>query len=170
MPAVTAETEHSIIEISYFATQSKRAPTAIIAKIIIPLIFVMFGTLESASSMACTFVRDEGFRFPNTSHMYNMVFVFFQGDILPLTTLRFVTTISSLFMPFSSPQRLISFLLEFISFKSSKIFNAMTSLALIGHYSLYLLPIALFVMRLFGKTHNSFRPCSLAWYGLLQST
>lgn len=60
----------------------------------------------------------------------------------------------------------IGLILGLVNIASSTAFNAMTSLALIGHYTSYLLPIVLLVIRRFGKKHIPFGPWTLGRYGL----
>lgn len=60
----------------------------------------------------------------------------------------------------------IGLLLGIINIASSTAFNAMTSLALIGFYGSYFLPIVLLVIRRFGRKHIPFGPWTLGRYGL----
>lgn len=60
----------------------------------------------------------------------------------------------------------IGLIMGLINIASSTAFNAMTSLALVGHYSSYFLPILLLVIRRFGKKHIPFGPWTLGCYGL----
>ena len=57
-------------------------------------------------------------------------------------------------------------LLGLFNIASSAAFNALTSLALIGHYSSYLLPITLLVFRRFGKKEIPWGPWTLGRWGL----
>lgn len=57
-------------------------------------------------------------------------------------------------------------LLGLVSISSAVAFNALTSLALIGHYSSYLLPITLLVFRRFGKREIPWGPWTLGRWGL----
>lgn len=56
-------------------------------------------------------------------------------------------------------------LLGLINIGSSTAFEAMISLALIGHYTSYLLPIVLVVFRRLGKRHVPWGPFRLGRYG-----
>lgn len=60
----------------------------------------------------------------------------------------------------------IAMLLGLVNIGSSTAFNAMTTLALIGHYASYLLPITLLVVRRFGQKHIPFGPFKLGRFGL----
>ena len=60
----------------------------------------------------------------------------------------------------------IACLLGLINMGSSTAFNALTSLALIGHYTSYLLPISLMVIRRFGKKEIPWGPWTLGRWGL----
>lgn len=70
------------------------------------------------------------------------------------------------------PVRAITFvtvtagLLGLVNIGSSTAFNALTSLALIGHYTSYLLPISLLVLRRFGKKEIPWGPWTLGRWGL----
>lgn len=57
-------------------------------------------------------------------------------------------------------------LLGLVNIGSSTAFNALTSLALIGHYTSYLLPITLLVLRRFGKKEIPWGPWTLGRWGL----
>ena len=57
-------------------------------------------------------------------------------------------------------------LLGFVNIASSNAFNALTSLSLIGHYTSYLLPITLLVLRRFGKKEIPWGPWTLGRWGL----
>ena len=57
-------------------------------------------------------------------------------------------------------------LLGLVNIASSTAFNALTSLALIGHYTSYLLPITLLVFRRFGKKEIPWGPWKLGRLGL----
>jgi choline transport protein len=57
-------------------------------------------------------------------------------------------------------------LLGLVNIGSSTAFNALTSLALIGHYTSYLLPITLLVFRRFGKKEIPWGPWTLGRWGL----
>ena len=57
-------------------------------------------------------------------------------------------------------------LLGLVNIGSSTAFNALTSLALIGHYTSYLLPITLLVLRRFGKKEIPWGPWTLGKWGL----
>ena len=60
----------------------------------------------------------------------------------------------------------VAFLLGLVNIGSSTAFNAMTSLSLIGHYSSYLLPMALLVIRRFGQKEIPWGPWTLGRWGL----
>ena len=60
----------------------------------------------------------------------------------------------------------IGLVLGLINIGSSTAFNAMASLALVGHYASYLLPITLLVLRRFGKKHIPWGPFTLGRWGL----
>lgn len=70
------------------------------------------------------------------------------------------------------PVRAITFvtvtagLLGLVNIGSSTAFNALTSLALIGHYTSYLLPISLLVLRRLGKKEIPWGPWTLGRWGL----
>lgn len=57
-------------------------------------------------------------------------------------------------------------LLGLVNIGSSTAFNAFTSLALIGHYTSYLLPISLLVIRRFGTKEIPWGPWTLGRWGL----
>ena len=57
-------------------------------------------------------------------------------------------------------------LLGLVNIGSPTAFNALTSLALIGHYTSYLLPITLLVLRRFGKKEIPWGPWTLGRWGL----
>lgn len=57
-------------------------------------------------------------------------------------------------------------LLGLVNIGSSTAFNALTSLALIGHYTSYVLPISLLVFRRFGKKEIPWGPWTLGRWGL----
>ena len=61
---------------------------------------------------------------------------------------------------------LIIILLGFVQIGSSTAFNAITSLALIGHYTSYLLPIVLLVSRRFNSKEIPWGPFTLGRWGL----
>ena len=61
---------------------------------------------------------------------------------------------------------LIAGLLGLVNLGSSTAFNALTSLSLIGHYTSYLLPITLLVLRRFGKKEIPWGPWTLGRWGL----
>ena len=58
-------------------------------------------------------------------------------------------------------------LLGLINIGSSTAFNAMTSMALIGHYTSYLMPIGLLLIRRLGNKHVPWGPFRLGRWGLL---
>lgn len=60
----------------------------------------------------------------------------------------------------------IAMLLGLINIGSSTAFNALNSLALIGHYASYLLPITLVAMHRFGKRSIPWGPFKLGRFGL----
>lgn len=60
----------------------------------------------------------------------------------------------------------IGLILGFINIASSTAFNALTSLALVGFYSSYSLPIVLLVICRFRRKHIPFGPWTLGRYGL----
>ena len=62
---------------------------------------------------------------------------------------------------------IIAMFLGLVNIGSSTAFNAMTTLALIGYYSSYLLSVTLLVIRRFGKKHIPFGPFKLGRFGLL---
>lgn len=75
MAAITTKTKFPIIEIFYNATQSKRATTAVMATLIVTLVFATFGTLASASRVTWAFARDKGLPFPEyLSHVRTWFF------------------------------------------------------------------------------------------------
>lgn len=57
-------------------------------------------------------------------------------------------------------------LLGFVNIGSSTAFNAFTSLALIGHYTSYLIPISLISVRRFGRKEIPWGPWTLGRWGL----
>ena len=57
-------------------------------------------------------------------------------------------------------------LLGLVNISSSVAFNALTSVALVGHYTSYLLPITLLVVRRFGKSEIPWGPWTLGRWGL----
>ena len=61
---------------------------------------------------------------------------------------------------------IVAMLLGLVNIGSSTAFDALTSLALLGHYSSYLLPIALLVMRRFSKKEIPWGPFTLGRWGL----
>ena len=60
----------------------------------------------------------------------------------------------------------VAMLLGLVNIGSSTAFNALTSLALIGHYTSYLMPITLLVVRRFGAKEIPFGPFTLGKWGL----
>ena len=60
----------------------------------------------------------------------------------------------------------VALLLGLINIGSSTAFNALTSLALLGHYASYLLPITLLVMRRLGRKEIPWGPWTLGRWGL----
>lgn len=61
---------------------------------------------------------------------------------------------------------IIACLLGLVNIGSSAAFNALTSLSLIGHYTSYVFPIKLMVLRRFGKKEIPFGPWTLGKWGL----
>ena len=60
----------------------------------------------------------------------------------------------------------IAGLLGLVNIASSTAFNAFTSLPLVGHYTSYLLPITLLVVRRFGEKEIPWGPWTLGRWGL----
>ncbi|KAL8789736.1 MAG: hypothetical protein Q9213_000987 [Squamulea squamosa] len=144
--ALASPTRYPIIEIFHTATKSKAATTAIICTLILTLTSTAFGLLACASRLAWAFARDKGFPFPDYfAHVSNYYRI-------PVRSIILVTMIASL--------------LGLINIGSSTAFNAFTSLALIGHYTPYLLPITLMVIRRFGAKEIPWGPWTLGKWGL----
>lgn len=57
-------------------------------------------------------------------------------------------------------------LLGLVNIASNVAFNALTSVALVGHYTSYLLPMILLVVRRFGKSEIPWGPWTLGRWGL----
>ena len=60
----------------------------------------------------------------------------------------------------------VACLLGLVNIGSSTAFNAFTSLPLVGHYTSYLLPITLLVVRRFGRKEIPWGPWTLGRWGL----
>ncbi|KAI4219582.1 MAG: hypothetical protein L6R36_008221 [Xanthoria steineri] len=144
--ALETPTHYPIIQIFYTATGSKGATTAITCTLIVTLVSTTFGLLACASRLAWAFARDKGLPFPN---YFAHVSKYYR---IPVRSIVLITFIACL--------------LGLINIASSTAFNALTSLALIGHYSSYLLPIALMAVRRFGKKEIPWGPWTLGRWGL----
>lgn len=144
--ALQSATHYPIIQIYHTATGSKGATTAIICTLISTLTFTTFGLLACASRLSWAFSRDKGFPFPvyfaHVSKYYR----------IPVRSIMLITFTACL--------------LGLVNIGSSTAFNAFTSLALIGHYTSYLLPISLLVIRRFGKKEIPWGPWTLGRWGL----
>ncbi|KAL8938546.1 MAG: hypothetical protein Q9216_003832 [Gyalolechia sp. 2 TL-2023] len=145
--ALQSPTHYPIIQIFYTATGSKGATTAIICTLISTLTFTTFGLLACASRLAWAFSRDKGFPFPD---YFAHVSKYYR---IPVRSIMLITFLACL--------------LGLINIGSSTAFNAFTSLALIGHYTSYLLPISLLVIRRFGRKEIPWGPWTLGRWGLV---
>ncbi|KAL8900820.1 MAG: hypothetical protein Q9207_005511 [Kuettlingeria erythrocarpa] len=146
MHTLTSPTKFPIIQIFLTATGSKGATTAMVCALISTLVFATFGTLACASRLAWAFARDKGL--PFSTHFAKVS----KHYLIPIHAITLVTVIACL--------------LGLVNIGSAIAFHALTSLALVGHYTSYLLPITLLVFRRFGKTEIPWGPWTLGRWGL----
>ncbi|KAI9660384.1 MAG: hypothetical protein M1821_009734 [Bathelium mastoideum] len=140
------KTKYPIIQILFDATKSKGATTAMVSFMTVIVIFTSLGVLASASRLTWAFARDNGLPFPrffdHVSGTYR----------IPVRSLFLVVIVAAV--------------LGCINIGSETAFQAFISLALIGHYTSYFLPIVLLVYRRFDKKEVPFGPWSIGRYGL----
>ncbi|KAL8653802.1 MAG: hypothetical protein Q9210_001884 [Variospora velana] len=146
MFVLNSPTKFPIIQIFLTATGSKGATTAMVCALILTLVFATFGTLACASRLAWAFARDKGLPF---SDYFAKVSKYY---LIPTRAILLVTFTACL--------------LGLVNIGSPIAFHALTSLALIGHYTSYLLPITLLVVRRFGKKEVPWGPWTLGRWGL----
>ncbi|KAL8926893.1 MAG: hypothetical protein Q9208_002702 [Pyrenodesmia sp. 3 TL-2023] len=146
MLALTSPTKFPIIQIFLAATGSKGATTAMTCTLISTLVFSTFGLLACASRLAWAFARDKGLPFSNYFARVSKHYM------IPVRAIILVTVIACL--------------LGLVNIGSAIAFHALTSLALVAHYTSYLLPITLLVLRRFGKTEIPWGPWTLGRWGL----
>ncbi|KAL6716628.1 hypothetical protein ACLMJK_006196 [Lecanora helva] len=139
-------TKYPIIEIFMVATRSKGATTALVCALISTLVFSTFGLLASASRLAWAFSRDKGFPF---SGFFGKVSSYY------MTPVRAIILVAA-----------CACLLGLINISSAVAFNALTSVGLVGHYTSYLLPMTLLVVRRFGKSEIPWGPWTMGRWGL----
>ena len=144
--ALSSPTKYPIIQIFHTATGSKGITTAMVCALVTTLVFATFGTLASASRLTWAFARDKGIPFSDFWAHVNKRY------LIPVRTIILMTV--------------VALLLGLVNIGSSTAFNALTTLALIGHYTSYLLPIALLVMRRFSSKEIPFGPFRLGKWGL----
>ncbi|KAL8970855.1 MAG: hypothetical protein Q9197_003587 [Variospora fuerteventurae] len=139
-------TKFPIIQIFLTATGSKGATTAMVCALVSTLVFSTFGLLACASRLAWAFARDKGLPFSNYFAKVSKHY------LIPTRAIILVT--------------LTACFLGLVNIGSAIAFHALTSLALIGHYTSYLLPITLLVVRRFGKKEVPWGPWTLGRWGL----
>ena len=144
---LTAPSGFPIIQVLYVATQSKGLSTIMCSALVLTLIFATFGTLASASRLTWAFARDNGFPFPKYfAHVSKYYFI-------PVRAILLIT--------------IASMLLGLINLGSLVAFNALTTLALIGHYTSYIIPIGLLVYQRLRHKPLKFGPFTLGRWGIL---
>jgi len=146
LTVLQSPTQYPIIPVLYTATGSKGATTTMVCGLIATLVFATFGTLASASRLVWAFARDKGFPFPEYFAHVN------PHHMIPVRAILLIT--------------IVAMLLGLVNIGSSTAFNALTSLALIGSYASYLLPISLLVVRRFGAKEIPWGPFTLGRWGL----
>lgn len=136
-----------IIQVLYVATQSKGVTTVMCSALVLSLVFATFGTLASASRLTWAFARDNGFLFPKYfAHVSKYYYI-------PVRAIMLIT--------------IVAMLLGLINLGSLVAFNALTTLALIGHYTSYIMPIGLLVYQRLSHRLLNFGPFTLGRWGIL---
>lgn len=136
-----------IIQVLYVATQSKGVTTVMCSALVFTLVFATFGTLASASRLTWAFARDNGFPFPKYfAHVSKYYYI-------PVRAIILIA--------------MVAMLLGLINLGSLVAFNALTTLALIGHYTSYIIPIGLLVYQRLGHKSLKFGPFTLGRWGIL---
>ena len=147
---LTAPSGFPIIQVLYVATQSKAVTTVMCSALVLTLVFATFGTLASASRLTWAFARDNGFPFPRYfAHVSKYYFI-------PVRAIMLIT--------------IVAMLLGLINLGSLVAFNALTTLALVGHYTSYIIPIGLLVYRRLCREPLPFGPFTLGRWGILINT
>ena len=146
MTVLQSPSQYPIIQIIYTATSSKAATTAMVCGLVSTLVFATFGTLASASRLVWAFARDNGFPFSQYFAHVN------SRHWIPIRAILLIV--------------FVALLLGLVNIGSSTAFNALTSLALIGSYASYVLPISLMIIRRFGAKEIPWGPFCLGRWGL----
>ena len=159
---LSTKTKYPIIQILYGATGSKGATTALIALMTLVILFTALGILASASRLTWAFARDNGLPFPKTFAHVSWFFLYLhvvlieqqvnRSYMIPVRAILFVAVVAGI--------------LGVVNIGSKTAFHAIISLALIGHYTSYLLPTLLLAIRRFNKKEIPFGPWSMGKLGL----
>ncbi|OTB15086.1 hypothetical protein K445DRAFT_23100 [Daldinia sp. EC12] len=145
--AMNSPTGYPIIEIFFNATHSYAATNAMASALIISMFFSALGLLASASRLIWAFARDDGLPFPTYFSHINRRFG------IPVRAILW--------------SAFIIMILGFINLGSTTAFNAMTSLALLGQYTTYLLPtIFILIRRIYPGKNIPYGPWELGRWGI----
>ena len=143
---LTAPSGFPIIQVLYVATKSKGVTTVMCSALVLTLVFATFGTLASASRLTWAFARDNGLPFPRYfAHVSKYYFI-------PVRAIMLIT--------------IVAMLLGLINLGSLVAFNALTTLALVGHYTSYIIPIGLLLYHRVSRERLIFGPFSLGRWGI----
>jgi len=137
-----------IIAVFQEATGNRKAATAMLCAVIVEFGICLMGLVASVSRLTWAFARDKGIPFSG-----------FFSYITPWNKCPTRTVVLTF---------IITSLLSLINIGSTAAFNAFLSLATIGFYFSYAIPIVLFAMRRFSKTNPiQFGPWNMGRFGLV---
>ncbi|KAK5710287.1 hypothetical protein LTR17_018993 [Elasticomyces elasticus] len=144
--AVGTTTGFPIIQILYQATESKAAATVIVCMILFSTMIALFGVFASVSRLTWAFARDNGLPY---SGFFSRVHPTLH---IPLNALGLVT--------------LIAALLGLINIGNTTAFNAILSLATMGLYLSYVMPLAFVLIRKLQGRHPNYGPFRLGIWSI----
>ncbi|KAF2461493.1 amino acid/polyamine transporter I [Lineolata rhizophorae] len=144
--AVNTPTGYPIIQVYYSATKSKAGATILTIMLLIPMLISLFGVIASVSRLAWSFARDGGLPF----HEF---FGYTHPTLrIPLNALGLVVVVAGV--------------LGLINLGSTEAFFAIVSLATLGLYVSYVLPILFMLMRKIKNQHPEYGPFQLGKWGI----
>ncbi|KAK5730374.1 hypothetical protein LTR15_000311 [Elasticomyces elasticus] len=144
--AVGTITGFPIIQILYQATESKAAATVIVCMILFSTMIALFGVFASVSRLTWAFARDNGLPY---SEFFSRVHPTLH---IPLNALGLVTIIAAL--------------LGLINIGNTTAFNAILSLATMGLYLSYVMPLAFVLIRKLQGRHPNYGPFRLGIWSI----
>ncbi|RMD40950.1 hypothetical protein DV735_g4164, partial [Chaetothyriales sp. CBS 134920] len=144
--ALSTPTGFPIIQILLSATKSKAATTAIVCMILLSTMIALFGVFASVSRLAWAFARDNGLPFSNFFAQVHPTLH------IPLNALGLVTVIAAL--------------LGLINIGNTTAFNAILSLATVGLYFSYVMPLAFALLRKLQGRHPPYGPFKLGIWSI----